>query len=316
MVNALLDMLAQWRAHPASRRRWQRWLDASDALRRAAAHDGTLSVRCQTAYISRLFDEETRCEIAAAHYRFLHERFPPRLGARLIKGHDAPLIHFMLANGHSAHVHLRPPMMPCCGELGLYLLTEEKNVLASCTFTFAGRHGVLIGAMHGSWSFMGKQPTRIFTRAAYGLRPKNLLLSLVYALADLFAIERIRAVADAVRPADRHLRRTAPPQDAFWLENAALPDGMGNYLLPVPERRRPLEQVPSKRRSARRRREHLRQELCTQARAALSYAMPLSSPCLEVPLRPSVDGTAPSLGPVRPPVEIARPNHAASPQNH
>jgi len=269
------NLVSQWRQWQAQRdKSWQLRLAGSEALRAIAARDRHLPARCQAPYISHAFDLETRYAILDAHYRFLHERLPARLRNRLLDGCDARIVPLAPGRGELTYLHMRPPMLRRCGELGLYLLTEDKRVLSSCTLTFAGAHGVLIGALHGSWAYMGRQPIRAFTRSAHGLRPKNLLLSLVYALKQFFRLGPIRAVADDARPAGADKDWRGAGQDPFWLENGGVLDADGCYLLPAQERRRLPEQVPSKRRAARRRREAVRADACERMLQALRYALP------------------------------------------
>lgn len=269
-----LELLSQWRRWQAWRKDgWKALLARSVALHAVAARDGALWARCHAPYIARTFDLQTRYDILAAHYRLVDERFPGRMRSRLLAGHDVCIASLALGRGAKVHLHMRAPLLASAGELGLYLLTGDRNVLASCTLTFGGRHGVLIGALHGSWSFMGKQPIRAFTRATHGLRPKNLLLSLVYALQSFFDLGCLRAVGDEARPAgDTRGRWLGAGQDAFWRENGGALDEQGCYVLPPWERHRPPGELPSKRRAARRRREAFRLYACEQMLFALRYA--------------------------------------------
>jgi hypothetical protein len=274
------SLAAPWRQWQAERQEgWQALLARSEAVRIAAAHDRRLPARCHAPYIARSLDLAARYEIVDAHYRLLLQRFPARMRSRLLQGLDTRIARFALGQEGLYHLHMRAPALACAGELGLYLLRQDKCVLSSCTLTFAGRRGVLVGALHGSWSFMGRQPIRSFTRAAHGLRPKNLLLSLVYALGGHFGLGAIRAAGDAARPlADK--RWQGAGQDGFWIENGGRLDDEGFYLLPAADAHRPPGQVPSKRRAARRRREALRADVREQMLFAFRYALPPAGPAV------------------------------------
>lgn len=270
---APLELISQWRHWQAWRKDgWKALVVRSIALRTVAARDGSLWERCHAPYIARSFDLQTRYDILASHYRLIDERFPARLRSCLLAGRGIHIANLALDRGTTIYLSMRAPLLASSGELGLYLLTEDKNVLASCTLTFGGKHGVLIGALHGSWSFMGKQPIRDFTRATCGLRPKNLLLSLVYTLQAFLGLESIRAVSEQARPSG-DVRRRGPGtgQDAFWRENGGDLDRQGCYVLPALETHRSPMQLPSKRRSARRRREAFRAYACDQMLFALHY---------------------------------------------
>jgi len=282
------DLVSHWRRWQAGcDAEWQAALAGSRGLRAAAERDPALCSRVRAPYLARTFDRRTRYEVLASHYRLLDERFPPRIRASLLERRDVRVASLALERSPPVALHLRPPALPSAGELGLYLLTCDRRVLASCTLTFGGVHGVLIGAMHGSWAFMGRQPICAFTRAAHGLRPKNLLLSLAYALRDFSGMERLRAVADVARPVGTPRRAwRGAPQDGFWLENGGTPDGCGCFELPTVEFHCLPDRVPSKRRAARRRREALRE----YAREQLLFALRYASPPAPATTREPVDG--------------------------
>jgi hypothetical protein len=261
---------------PWRRSGWRRLLASSPALREAAVADPRLYERCHAPYVSRRFPRRARYRIVEAHYRFLAERFfPARLRRKLLKGHDVRVATLRLRHGEAAYLHLRRPGLGLAGELGLFLLAGDKRVLSSCTITFGGAEGVLIGAMQGSWAFMGRQPIRAFTRAAHGLRPKDLLLSLVQALAVFYGFERLRAVGNAAHPlAGTGLVRA--DYDAFWRERGGWLGADGCWVLPLVRPSRDPATVASKRRAARRRREQFREEACAAFLKAFRWPSPPS----------------------------------------
>jgi hypothetical protein len=236
---------------------WLRFLDGSEAMRQAVRADPALYGRWHGSFVSRGLDPMARLRILQAHYRFLLERFPPRLRDKLLRGHDVRLGTLRLRNGEPVYLHMRKPAVRTMGELGLYLLNGDKEVLSSCTFTFGGEAGLLIGAMQGAWPFLGREPVRAFTRGSHGVRPKNLLLTLMRVLARLYGIERLRGVSRAAHP---FASRIHADYDGFWNENGGVSGAEGFYDLPRFGARRAVRALPSKRRAARRRREQFLDE--------------------------------------------------------
>lgn len=249
--------LYRWLRHFPRQVRWLEYLQSSDALRQAAEADPKLYDRWHRGYISRHFAANERLRIIDAHYSFLLDRFPRRMRERIIKGHDVRVAMLRLENATPAYLHLRKPVNGNAGELGIYLLNEYKEALASCVVTFAGAQGLLIGSIQGAWSYMADESTREFVRGSCGLHPKDLLLSLVRALAHCHGIEEIRAVAQAAQVA----RGDSPSHDTFLQAHGGLLTEAGCYDLPLDDPRHP-QAASQRRRLLEQRRETFRHEAC------------------------------------------------------
>ncbi|MDR6937670.1 DUF535 family protein [Luteibacter sp. 3190] len=211
---------------------WLRLVGTSRVMRAAAETNPRVYERWQSHYISRSFDLDVRARMIESHYRFVARQFPERLSNRMLRGHDVRLATLPLGNGEIAYLHARAPEHECTGELGLFLLNGDKEVVSSCTVTFAGDQGLLIGAMRGSWAYLGRNAIARFTRATGGLRPRDLLLSVVRALATHYGIERVRGVSRAAHPLDRRTGVTAAAYDRFWKRHGGIMGPDGCYEIP------------------------------------------------------------------------------------
>ncbi|HEX7815253.1 DUF535 family protein [Dyella sp.] len=250
--------LQGWLLRGAKQTQWLTRVHHSRALRQASESDPRLYDRWHRPYISRHFSQATRQEIIEAHYTFVLERFPQRMRERLFRGHDIRVAMLRLENATPAYIHLRKPVHAHDGELGIYLVNEYKEVLASCSLTFGGIEGLLIGNIQGAWSYLGDTAMREFVRASCGLQPKDLLMSLIRALADSLGLEQIRAVGRDAHPP----QATNPVDDAFLRAHGGIPDHAGCYDLPPVDL--PMPQGRSQRRRLLEdRRESLRREACT-----------------------------------------------------
>ncbi|MGA7438970.1 MAG: DUF535 family protein [Luteibacter sp.] len=212
---------------------WLRLVGRSRDMRAAAEVNPALYERWQPHYISRRFDMVDRARIIETHYRFVSREFPERLRLRLLKGHDVRLATLPLGDGQVAYVHARAPESAQCGELGLYLLNADKEVISSCALTFAGAEGILVGAMRGSWAYLGRAAITGFTRASGGLHPRELLLAVVRALATYYGVPRIRGVSVAQHPQDRRAGVTLAAYDRFWRRHGGVAGASGCYEVPV-----------------------------------------------------------------------------------
>jgi uncharacterized protein VirK/YbjX len=224
----LLRTLAAFRRQAT----WLGLVGASRAMRDAARLNPRVYERWQSHYISRDFDLPTRARLVEAHYRFVDREFPERLRNRLLKGHDVRLATLPLGGGEIAYLHARAPESEATGEMGLYLLNADKEVISSCAITFADDEGVLVGAMRGSWAYLGRGAIARFTRATGGLRPRDLLLAVVRALATHYGIERVRGVSRAAHPLDRRAGVTAASYDRFWRRHGGMPGSDGCFEIP------------------------------------------------------------------------------------
>jgi uncharacterized protein len=249
--------LYRWLRHFPQQVRWLEYLQGSEALSQAAEADPRLYDRWHRPYISRHFGADERLRIIEAHYDFLLNRFPRRMRERIIKGHDVRVAMLRLESAVPAYLHLRKPVNGRAGELGIYLLNEYKEALASCVVTFAGAQGLLIGSLQGAWSYMAEESTREFVRGSCGLHPRDLLLSLIRALAHCHGIEEIRAVARAARIS----RRDSSSDDTFLQAHGGLLTEAGCYDLPLDDPMSP-QAVSQRRRLLEQRREAFRREAC------------------------------------------------------
>jgi uncharacterized protein VirK/YbjX len=211
---------------------WLRLLGRSRAMRAAAEVNPRLYERWQTPYISRAFDLATCARLVETHYRFIAREFPERLRERLMKGHDVRLATLPLGGGEMAFLHARAPENEATGELGLFLLNGDKEVISSCAITFAGPDGLIVGAMRGSWAYLGRGAIARFTRATGGLHPRDLLLAVVRALATYYGIDRVRGVTRAAHPLDRRSGVTTAAYDGFWRRHDGVPGADGCYEVP------------------------------------------------------------------------------------
>jgi len=255
---------------PGRQAAWLGFLDADPSLRRIVATQPRLYERWHHAYINRHLDGDRRLAIVRDHYAFVLSRWPAGVVESIYLGNGLPVGTLQLKDGSVARMELlRPVNKGTEGELGLYLLDAAGRRLGCVVFTFAdGGRSLLIGCIQGALAHLGADAVSRFTRQSHGLRPKNLLLSMLYALASHHGATRLFGVGNAAHPfAGQNARngkgsRIKTDYDAFWQEchGESMDDGF--YRLPDSEPPRDVSKVESKHRSAFRRREWLRQAAC------------------------------------------------------
>ena len=114
---------------------------------------------------------------------------------------------------------------------------------------------------------------RQLTDAAHGMRPAYLLVFMLRTCAALWNVTRLIGIDEAYQVKGRWNHRATErlfDYAAFWSVAAGTPLPDGNWQLPVSVPRRPIEDVPAKRRAMYRRRYALLESLANMAKTALS----------------------------------------------
>ncbi|WP_213948305.1 DUF535 family protein [Luteibacter sp. dw_328] len=253
---------------PLRHLRWLSLLQSHPALREATRRDGRLVERWQHRFISRRFGARKRLDALMDHYRFVSSALPEGLLERMIADGQVVLAEAAMKNGEPLRVLIMPPTRKGCeGELNIALATADSTLLFSATITVLPSTGeLLVGCLQGPNTEDGQERVRLVTRQCHGLRPKNLLLSLLYGFAASHGLPRLRGISN-----DGHARsgRIKASYDTFWIESAGVLARDGFFDLPSTEPERSELEVASKHRSAFRQREVLRRELVASTMFAL-----------------------------------------------
>ncbi|WP_158884846.1 DUF535 family protein [Rhodanobacter sp. L36] len=241
--------------------RWLSFLYGSESMKQIAARDPRIHERPHHHYINRRLTRASRFDIIESHYRFLLKRWPIALLEDIYIRDGVSLGKLTLKDGSNVELCLRIPVGRSReGELALYLLRSDGQALASIIFTIANDGAsTLIGCVQGASDGLGLDAVRQFTRQSHGLRPKNLLLSMLYAFCEVFDIRDLRGVGNHNHPFAGS-RKIKADYDAFWKECQGVRLGNGFYQLPQREAVRDERLIESKSRSAFRKRETLRGE--------------------------------------------------------
>jgi len=251
---------------------WLQYLYGTPAMAAMLERDPRLLERPQHAYISRKLSRGRRYEIVESHYRHLLAHWPRALIERIYTNGDASLGRLALKDQHEAELRLSVPTgRGREGELALYLLNAQGQALSSLIFTIADEgRTLLIGCMQGASPELGRDAVRDFTRQAHGLRPKNLLLSVLYALAAKMGVKRMLGVGNGAHPFAGQPHKIKANYDGFWQECHGEVTHDGFYQLPAREPLRDEARIESKHRSAFRKREALRRQAMDLMAAALA----------------------------------------------
>lgn len=123
-----------------------------------------------------------------------------------------------------------------------------------------GRRAVWIGAVQGRALDTAKDTYRDLTKALHGMRPRDFLVELFRMLCRAGGIEVIYAVADGSRVhraayfGKASVEKLQVNYDEIWADRGGTPFDAELFRLPLDAARKPLEEVPSKKRAMYRRR--------------------------------------------------------------
>ena len=240
-----------------------------------ACRDPRLLERHFHRYMHARWSRRERLQSLHRHYQFALTRLPRGLFEQIYVHGNATLGTLNLKDGSELKLCLRPPIfLGCEGELCIQLSDADDHPLYRIVLSVAGDlPTITIGCIQGPGGENAKDIVRELTRNMHGLRPKQLMLFLVYAFARHYAIEHICAVGNAAHPLRRSRRQFQADYDAFWVEQQGRDAGDGWFLLPEALQRKCEAEIPSHHRSAFRRREALRvaaEQLLIDALAAFS----------------------------------------------
>lgn len=158
------------------------------------------------------------------------------------------------------------------GEVNLFIHVSGKK-LAMLTFAVTRQNGsnvIVIGGIQGAHRDTPHELIREATKACYGLFPKRLLMETLLLFCQATEVKQIQAVSDAGH-IFRSLRYRLKKKDVFlasyneyWETMNAKPLSASLYEIPLAFPRKPLEAIPSKKRSEYRRRYELLDGLSEQ----------------------------------------------------
>jgi uncharacterized protein VirK/YbjX len=262
--------------HPLQTPAWLRLLNSHPAFSEYVRNCPRFLYKVYRPYISQALRPDDRLAAIQAHYQFIFRR---GLGQTVARASLGPVL-LAACDGKSGlpyEVQLRAVnMFDREGELVLQLAQDDK-VIYTVAFTVApraGRPALSIGCVQGGKSADAREAIRLATRDLHGIRPKQLMVSLVRQLGHEYGCERLHLVSNRNRVIYKALRngRVLADYDLLWEELGAAKNAAGDYELDCAPLAAPdLEAIPSKKRSEARKRHELMRGLadgvCTVLRA-------------------------------------------------
>jgi uncharacterized protein VirK/YbjX len=245
--------------HPLQTPAWLRLLNSHPAFSEYLRTCPRFLYKVYRPYISNALGADERLEAIRAHYHFIFRR---GLGQTVARASLGP-VELASAEGKSGlryAIQLRTVnMFDREGELVLQLAQGDK-VIYTVAFTVApraGRPALSIGCVQGGRLDDAREAIRLATRDLHGMRPKQLMVSLVRQLGFEYGCERLHLVSNRNRVIYKAIRRglVLADYDVLWEELGAVRNASGDYEMACAPLAPPdLESIQSKKRSEARKR--------------------------------------------------------------
>lgn len=248
--------------------RWSRQIGRTPALSQSYKGQPTPDKRHRRTYLCQHWSIRQRLRVLVDHYRYL-QVLPAPWVAQLHALQPTALAEVPLKSGDALTLFLEPSEFTKEGEIGLYLRDATGERLYSLSFSLGAEGVVLIGGLQGPRTSVDEGMVKWLGKEMFGLRPKNLLLSALYALVELMGSRQLLGIGDQAHPSSCKLKSS---YDSFWLEAQGTPYDRHWFRLPIREPARDIAEVKSQRRSEFRRREALREALAQSIRQAWASA--------------------------------------------
>jgi uncharacterized protein VirK/YbjX len=260
--------------HPRQTPGWLHLLNAHPAFSEYVRNCPRFLYKVYRPYISHALDADERLEAIRAHYDFMFRRGLREMLARASVG-AVVLAEAAGKSGVTYQIQLRTVnMFDREGELVLQL-TQDDKALYTVAFTVAPRDGrlaVSVGCIQGGKTEDAREAIRTATRELHGIRPKQLMATLVRQLGHEYGCERMVLVSNRNRVIYKAIRngRVLADYDQLWTELGAQlrPDGDWE-LACAPVAAPDLDAIPSKKRSEARKRHELVSRLASEVCQAL-----------------------------------------------
>lgn len=264
---------------------WRSFLESSP-FERLAQEFPRLYEKPMRPYLHKVFRADGTLRMLRGHYQFLQQHAPTGFVAALLDNRPFPLNECsvgdldqpLLVNlGYARHMQQEGELTLSLGFADSLETFNQHRWITSLTFMLrqgVGGRELLVGGVQGSHSENSREDIRLATQVFHGLRPKHLLIHLLRQIASCWEVSGILAVSDAAHCLTRKRYRgriqIVSSYDELWRDVGGELREDGFYVLPLRHARRPLEEVPTRKRAQYRRRYELMDCVDAEIRDKLS----------------------------------------------
>lgn len=256
--------------------RWAQYLLFDSRLQELVRHEHCLLFRLQRPYLRAGLPRATRLSWLQDHFEWLWRHWPQGEVRAWYGGRARllALLHESDAGIYALQLRLPGGRHAKEGELVMELVCNGMPLMmaAFTVHRYQGEMAIDIGCLQGLAAADALTRMRRATRDLHGLRPRQVVLLGLHALAAHYGICRLLGVpaqAHVCRARRRTRTRVTADYDLYWREAGGVRCGL-HYVIPSPALRRPLSQIDARKRALYRRRYALEDSLC----AAVARGLP------------------------------------------
>lgn len=220
-------------------------------------------------YLHKSWSGKQKLSTASYTLNLIESTFKPEAIEAMFSAKREGLLvaNIELKSGEFAQLTLIYSQYPREGDLTLHLRNETGDDIYLMSFSFGPEGQLYVCSLQGPSTEQSVDQVRLITKQMHGMRPKNLLMSAVYAVAAFFDVKSILGISNQCHIKSQHLKSS---YDTFWQECGATKTPDGWFQLPIQEPVRDIESVKSQRRAEFRRREALRDSMTQDIIASLT----------------------------------------------
>jgi uncharacterized protein len=147
----------------------------------------------------------------------------------------------------------RPDWMRLEGQLAISLFLNVDRIY-SVAFSMGGDESntsIIIGGVQGFSDPNAAAVIKKLTKDLHGMRPRDYLLHVLKLLATELAVSSIEAISNEGHRSNLRFSKAFKYADynEIWQEHGGIRSGNGFYSLPIEYRRKPMTEIPAKKRS-------------------------------------------------------------------
>lgn len=268
-VREMLKLRLRALLYPAQTKRWLQLLNSHPAFAEMTDACPRMLYKIYRPYLTNTLDIDARLAVLASHYHFMFRRGLAQTLAQAARG---PVALGSIDGKSGARYDVALRAIGVCereGELVLQLCCAGVLVY-SVAFTFSEHEGVAavrIGCLQGPKHGDKLALVREATRDLHGMRPKQMMVTLVRVLGHALGCSQLRLVGNGNRTVRGAMRsgRVMADYNQTWEELGAACQPDGDFAMVCERLVEPdMERVASKKRSEARKRHELVAMLSTQ----------------------------------------------------
>lgn len=236
-------------------------------------------------YLHNRLSGPQKLKLAMSSLQFIEQRFNGQGLHQLYDtaGRGIFLGAMPLKSGDTLAARLSCSPFPREGDLEISLWLNDSDKTYSLSFSATLEGTLYLAGLQGGRG--DSEQIKFITKQSYGLRPKNLLMALVWRFARSFELNTILGIANQNQVKSRYIKSS---YNDFWQEMGAGCAKRGWFTLPQAEPVKDIAAIKSSKRSEFRRRMALRDTLCDELAGTLAVlradslvAAPLVEPIAE-----------------------------------